>query len=394
MLADSFGDGQPLQIGFARHHFFVIRMRANAVPAKIPAKPATSTTRSQEQEPGSCCSCSLTSPCTQVPNRAGQDSASRLCSSASMCSQDQDSQDQVTAHCPCTLCSMCTPRDMCVGGARRFQAGTGHLAGPYTRPLDVLGFGYDGSRHVVRNGHDLAAKMAAHVLLVRNRPPEPQPPVRDVIAGLSDLDQLTIRGEALHPGPPATFLTVGDQSVPTASCQLSVEKLAASSGYTLVCGGASELRVTWAGHQAQPLQRTEQGTHLEFGRGAHQLLLFDQGLHIFHVYGYSSDNERAPELNRELCIELFGAVAALGNRKIFIVGDWNFAPDDFPIDILNGSQGEVHTDWILCSKALLTACGLEEETDKKADHLAIKMEVQLGVPRLYGAKKLRDWRKN
>eukprot|EP00971_Amphidinium_carterae_P081146 1605190-Amphidinium_carterae.1 len=84
------------------------------------------------------------------------------------------------------------------------------------------------------------------------------------------------------------------------------------------------------------------------------------------------------------------------NRKIFILGDWNSAPDFFPIDLLNGvqvnrllsclssvnytsPQGEVHTDWILCSKALLPACGLEEETDKKPDHVAFKMEFQLDL---------------
>eukprot|EP00971_Amphidinium_carterae_P166346 3296784-Amphidinium_carterae.1 len=104
------------------------------------------------------------------------------------------------------------------------------------------------------------------------------------------------------------------------------------------------------------------------------------------------DSTLGPELNRELCIELFGAVAALGNRKIFLLGDWNFAPDDFPIDLLNGGQvnrppssvrytspqGEVQTDWILCSKALLPACGLEEETDKKPDHLAIRTQGYMG----------------
>eukprot|EP00971_Amphidinium_carterae_P270361 5364571-Amphidinium_carterae.6 len=30
-------------------------------------------------------------------------------------------------------------------------------------------------------------------------------------------------------------------------------------------------------------------------------------------------------------LELFSAVAALGSHKIFILGDWNFAPDEFPI---------------------------------------------------------------
>eukprot|EP00971_Amphidinium_carterae_P059735 1181704-Amphidinium_carterae.4 len=106
----------------------------------------------------------------------------------------------------------------------------------------------------------------------------------------------------------------------------------------------------------------------------------------------SKTSKKTPLVARVLGFE-YQTVAALGNRKIFILGDWNFAPDDFPIDHLNGGQvnrplssvrdtspqGEVHTDWILCSKALLPACGLEEETDKKPDHLVIKMEFQLDL---------------
>eukprot|EP00971_Amphidinium_carterae_P283132 5621015-Amphidinium_carterae.1 len=76
---------------------------------------------------------------------------------------------------------------------------------------------------------------------------------------------------------------------------------------------------------------------------------------------------------------------------IFILGDWYFTPDDFPIDLLQGGQvnrplsnitftspqGEVQTDWILCSKALLPACGIEEATEKMPDHWAIKLEFNL-----------------
>eukprot|EP00971_Amphidinium_carterae_P183419 3640459-Amphidinium_carterae.4 len=40
-------------------------------------------------------------------------------------------------------------------------------------------------------------------------------------------------------------------------------------------------------------------------------------------------------------------------------------------------KGEIHLDWILCSKALLPACGLEQATEKKPDHVAIKMDFQL-----------------
>eukprot|EP00971_Amphidinium_carterae_P009788 193165-Amphidinium_carterae.1 len=50
--------------------------------------------------------------------------------------------------------------------------------------------------------------------------------------------------------------------------------------------------------QAQPLQRMEKGTHWELGRWAHHLLPFEGGLHVFNVYGYSSDKDRAQELGK------------------------------------------------------------------------------------------------
>eukprot|EP00971_Amphidinium_carterae_P104393 2067284-Amphidinium_carterae.1 len=107
----------------------------------------------------------------------------------------------------------------------------------------------------------------------------------------------------------------------------------------------------------------------------------------------SSDKDRAQELNREVCVEIFAAVAALGNRQIFTLGDWNFEPDNFPIDLLNGGQvnrplsevrhtspvGELQIDWILCSKALLPACGMEKDTGKKPDHVAISLDFRLDL---------------
>eukprot|EP00971_Amphidinium_carterae_P176904 3507770-Amphidinium_carterae.1 len=137
----------------------------------------------------------------------------------------------------------------------------------------------------------------------------------------------------------------------------------------------------------------EQGAHWELGRWAHHLIPFEGGLHVFNVYGYSSDKDRAQELNREVCLEIFAAVAALGNRQIFILGDWNFEPDNFPIDLLNGGQvnrplsavqytsptGQVQLDWILCSKALMPACGMELDTGKKPDHVAISLDFRLDL---------------
>eukprot|EP00971_Amphidinium_carterae_P276094 5479009-Amphidinium_carterae.1 len=130
----------------------------------------------------------------------------------------------------------------------------------------------------------------------------------------------------------------------------------------------------------------EKGTHWELGRWAHHLLPFEGGLHIFNVYGYSSDKERAQELNREVCLEIFAAVAALGNRQIFILGDWNFEPDDFPIDLVHGGQvnrplsevthtsptGEQHLDWILCSKGYRGQRRYETAERVNVDEVAVE----------------------
>eukprot|EP00971_Amphidinium_carterae_P062088 1229021-Amphidinium_carterae.2 len=54
-----------------------------------------------------------------------------------------------------------------------------------------------------------------------------------------------------------------------------------------------------------------------------------------HVCGYRLDVPRALELSRDW---LFVAVAELGNRLIFILGDWNSEPDKMPVDVVYGSQ--------------------------------------------------------
>eukprot|EP00971_Amphidinium_carterae_P241509 4795343-Amphidinium_carterae.1 len=67
--------------------------------------------------------------------------------------------------------------------------------------------------------------------------------------------------------------------------------------------------------RAQPLQHVEAGTHWEAGH-CHFLPFesnFDARLYVFNVYGYSTDVERAQELNRsnrKQSLELSSAVAA------------------------------------------------------------------------------------
>eukprot|EP00971_Amphidinium_carterae_P115817 2294078-Amphidinium_carterae.1 len=136
----------------------------------------------------------------------------------------------------------------------------------------------------------------------------------------------------------------------------------------------------------------EEGKHWEAGRWAHYLLPYEGGLHVYNVYGVDSTDKQAPEMNREILLEVMGSVASLGKRPILLGGDWNFEPDNFPIDLVHGAS--VHRpvsderatspvkhgqdtddngtkiDWFLVSKSLLPATGVEEALPYKPDHNA------------------------
>eukprot|EP00971_Amphidinium_carterae_P076015 1501841-Amphidinium_carterae.1 len=62
----------------------------------------------------------------------------------------------------------------------------------------------------------------------------------------------------------------------------------------------------------------EEGKHWEAGRWAHYLLPYEGGLHVYNVYGYDSTDRQAPELNREILLEVMGSVASLGKRPILL----------------------------------------------------------------------------
>eukprot|EP00971_Amphidinium_carterae_P319360 6347297-Amphidinium_carterae.2 len=105
--------------------------------------------------------------------------------------------------------------------------------------------------------------------------------------------------------------------------------------------------------------------------------------------------------NRELLLEVMGSVASLGKRPILLGGDWNFEPDDFPIDLVHGAtvqrplsdeaatspvlHGEdtvdngTKIDWFLVSKSLLPATGLEEALDFKPDRNVVQIPVALDL---------------
>eukprot|EP00971_Amphidinium_carterae_P137533 2725643-Amphidinium_carterae.4 len=123
----------------------------------------------------------------------------------------------------------------------------------------------------------------------------------------------------------------------------------------------------------------------QLGRWSHHLLPYAGGLHVYNVYGYSSDDPLALEKSRALCIEVLGSVSSLEPRQVLLGGDWNFEPSDMPIDLVHGGQvvrtlsdeeatapkrEKVKLDWFLTSKILAPACGQEEATDLKPDHVA------------------------
>eukprot|EP00971_Amphidinium_carterae_P077092 1522806-Amphidinium_carterae.1 len=69
---------------------------------------------------------------------------------------------------------------------------------------------------------------------------------------------------------------------------------------------------------------------------------------------------------------------------VLVGGDWNLEPNEFPIDLVQGSglhrplarpgattpQGTRRLDWFLASTALLPSTGWEELTAYKPDHTA------------------------
>eukprot|EP00971_Amphidinium_carterae_P292112 5798955-Amphidinium_carterae.2 len=121
----------------------------------------------------------------------------------------------------------------------------------------------------------------------------------------------------------------------------------------------------------QPQQKFEKGEHWPLGRWSHQLLPYAGGLHR--------------------SFNILGSVSSLGPRQVLLGGDWNFEPSDMPTDLVHGGQvvrplsdeaatapkGEkVKLDSFLTSNIFAPACGLEEATDLKPDHVAVRLPLQ------------------
>eukprot|EP00971_Amphidinium_carterae_P072676 1437218-Amphidinium_carterae.2 len=104
-------------------------------------------------------------------------------------------------------------------------------------------------------------------------------------------------GEASNPG--LVVLTCNSNSWKRAAGLLTIERRAS--------GGLAILS-----KDGQPQQRFEKGEHWQLGRWSHHLLPYDGGLHIYNIYGYSSDDPLAPETNCALCMEVLISISSLG----------------------------------------------------------------------------------
>eukprot|EP00971_Amphidinium_carterae_P341399 6480171-Amphidinium_carterae.2 len=75
------------------------------------------------------------------------------------------------------------------------------------------------------------------------------------------------------------------------------------------------------------------------GRWTHAIVPLELGgrtLHVFNLYAYDESYEDHGERNRALLQELLPHVFALRDHPYIVGGDWNFEPDDFPIDLARG----------------------------------------------------------
>eukprot|EP00971_Amphidinium_carterae_P221158 4390647-Amphidinium_carterae.1 len=79
-----------------------------------------------------------------------------------------------------------------------------------------------------------------------------------------------------------------------------------------------------------------------------------------------------------------GSVASLGKRPILLGGDWNFEPDDFPIDLVHGAlfqrpvSDEAANSLCYMERTLLTmGQKLIEALPFKPDHSVVQIQVDL-----------------
>eukprot|EP00971_Amphidinium_carterae_P103149 2041777-Amphidinium_carterae.1 len=135
--------------------------------------------------------------------------------------------------------------------------------------------------------------------------------------------------------------------------------------------------------------RVVTGPQADLGRWMHVLLQVrpEECLHLINLYGWVDDEHST----RQLIIEVAACAAELSGSRLLVGGDWNLEPDEFPIDLVQGSglhrplarpgasapQGTRRLDWFLASTNLLPSVGWEAVTGFKPDHSAVAIEVLL-----------------
>eukprot|EP00971_Amphidinium_carterae_P202034 4008757-Amphidinium_carterae.1 len=70
-----------------------------------------------------------------------------------------------------------------------------------------------------------------------------------------------------------------------------------------------------------------------------------------------------------------GSVASLGKRPILLGGDWNFEPDDLPIDLVHGTLVQRPVSDEAATSPVLH--GEDEALPFKPDHNAVQMQLDL-----------------
>eukprot|EP00971_Amphidinium_carterae_P113463 2247923-Amphidinium_carterae.1 len=136
-----------------------------------------------------------------------------------------------------------------------------------------------------------------------------------------------------------------------------------------------------------PMLRATTSAQADLGRWMHVLLEVrpEECLHSINLYGWVDDEHAT----RALILEVAACAAELAGSRLLVGGDWNLEPDEFPIDLVQGSglhrplarpgasapQGIRRLDWFLASTNLLPSVGWEEVTGYKPDHYAVGIEI-------------------
>eukprot|EP00971_Amphidinium_carterae_P305059 6061829-Amphidinium_carterae.1 len=84
-----------------------------------------------------------------------------------------------------------------------------------------------------------------------------------------------------------------------------------------------------------PMLRATVGPQADLGRWMHALIQVrpDECLHIINLYGWVDDDFAT----RQVILEVAGKAAELPGSRVLVGGDWNIEPDEFLLDLVQGS---------------------------------------------------------